>query len=344
MRVRRAGFLFILTGIGLLSLSLRAEIIEEIVAKINDHVITKTDMEEREGLLIQDLFQRFAGEELDEKLKEGRENILRDMIAEILLLERGEAILDMAKVRKTLLDEFMNRQGIKNREELERLLKQEELTMDEFLKSIVRVAVPQEILNFEVRNKIRLEDGKALAYYEENQEKYQILETVEFRELVLLAGDENRSAVQDRIAGYREEVLGGADFEELIRVHSEAPSRAKGGLVGPFQQADLVEEIANASFSLEDGELSEVLEMGHGFHLLRMEHHMESRIEPFEAVQNDIRTKLLDQVVDDEIHAYILAIWQESYVFIYPHYRDHLAIEFLDISDSAGRTQTAATP
>ena len=344
MRVRRAGFLFILAGIGLLPVSFHAEIIEEIVAKINDHVITKTDMEEREGLLIQDLFQRFAGEELDEKLKEGRENILRDMIAEILLLERGEAILDMDKVRKTLLDEFMNRQGIKNREELERLLKQEELTMDKFLQSIVRVAVPQEILNFEVRNKIQLEDGKTLAYYQENQEEYQIPETVEFRELVLLAGDENRSDVQDRMADYREEMLKGADFEELIRVHSEAPSRTKGGLVGPFQRSDLVEEIAIASFSLEDGELSEVLEMGHGFHLLRMEHHLESRIEPFEAVKKGIRSRLLDQIVDDEIHAYILAIWKESYVFIYPRDRDHLATEFLDISDSAGSTQTAATP
>lgn len=344
MRVRRADFLFILAGIGLLPVSLHAEIIEEIVAKINDHVITKTEMEEREGLLIQELFQRFAGEELDEKLKEGRENILRDMIAETLLLERGEAILDMDKVRKTYLDDFMERQGIKNREELERLLKQEELTMDKFLRSMIRVAVPQQILNFEVRNKIQLEEEKVLAYYEENLEEYRIPETVEFRELVLLAGDENRSDVRDRMAAYREEVLKGADFEELIRTHSEAPSRTKGGLVGPFQRSDLVEEIAKASFSLEEEDLSEILEMVHGFHLLRMEHHLESRVEPFETVKEGIRNKLLNQVVDDEIHAYILTIWKESFVFIYPHYRDRLATEFLDISDSAGSTQTSATP
>ncbi|MCZ6670919.1 MAG: hypothetical protein O6947_07810, partial [Acidobacteria bacterium] len=91
--MRFPGRSMILFGFLVVPATVSAEIIEEIVARVNDQVITKSELEEREGLMIQDFFQKFAGVELDEMLAEGRENLLRDLIAEKLLLDIRTAIV-----------------------------------------------------------------------------------------------------------------------------------------------------------------------------------------------------------------------------------------------------------
>ncbi|MBI4162010.1 MAG: peptidyl-prolyl cis-trans isomerase [Acidobacteria bacterium] len=321
----------------------RAEIIEEIIAKVNDQVITKSEMEEREGLLIQEMFQKFAGKDLDEKMEEGRRNLLRDLIAERLLLERGEALLDMGKVRDNLQEEFMKRQGIGDREELERLLRQEGMSLEGFLDSLVRVTVPQEILNYEVRSKVHVGEEELRAHYEEHREEFRTPETVEFRELVVLAGPEGREEARGRLVALRDRAAAGEDLEALIREHSEAPSRAEGGLVGPFERGDLVGEIASISFSLRPGELSEVVELPHGFHLIRLEGHAEARIPPFEEVRKRIEAGLRERVLGDRIQGYIRGLWEESFVYVYPRYRDRLAPEFLGLSKS-DQVSGPATP
>lgn len=343
MRLRAtAAFAILLAGAG--TMVLRAEILEEIVAKINDQVITKTDMEEREGLLVQDLFQKFAGEELDRKMEEGRETLLRDMMAERLLLERAETLLDMEKVRDSILKDFMRRNDIPDRDQLARILEQEGLTLDRFLESLVRMSVPQEILNFEVRQKVEVPEPDQRAYYQEHLEEYRVPETVEFRELVILVDEVERDAARERIAGYRQEVVSGGDFVALIAEHSDAPSRNQGGLVGPFRREDLVPAIAEVVFALREGDLSEPVEMSHGFHLIRQEHHQEETVRSFEEVRPEIRETLLTEILDDEITEYLKKLWRESYVYIYPRYRERLPQDFLEISDLGAETAASGSP
>jgi parvulin-like peptidyl-prolyl isomerase len=342
MRKRRIGALIVGLGLSALAALAPAEIVEEIVAKINDQVITMSEVEERESLLVQEMFQRFAGQELDEQMEEGRRRLLQNMIAERLLLERGEAMIpDMDRVREDLLENFIKNEGITDREELERLLKQAGLTLEQFQEQLVRVAIPKEVLEYELRGRIEIPEQEMLDYYHQHEDDYRQPEVVAFRELVLLARGEEREEGRARIDRYREEVLQGADFENLIREHSQAPSRNKGGEVGPFQRDDLVPEIAAVVFSLQEGELSQIVEMPHGFHLIRLEEHREASVTSFEEVREDIRFKLENDSMDAATHEYILELWEKSYVYIYPRYRDRLDREFLDISDlGAGASAT----
>ncbi|MEE8184268.1 MAG: peptidylprolyl isomerase [Acidobacteriota bacterium] len=334
--MRFPGRSVILFGFLVVPATVSAEIIEEIVARVNDQVITKSELEERESLMIQDFFQKFAGVELDEMLSEGRENLLRDLIAEKLLLERGAALLDMGKVRESLLKDFMDRQGIKNRQELAELLKREDMTVEEFLSNLIRVAVPQEILNFEVRNKIKVEEDEAREYYRLHREEYSRPETVLFREIVLLASGENRSEIRANLEIFREAILQGADFLEISEANSDASSRSQGGLVGPFQRTDLLTEIADVAFSMDEGEISEIIDLPHGFHLIRLEEHKEVHTALFEEMQDEIRQILYEEKGEAGMRDYIIKLWKESYVYLYPGYHGRVPPLFLEMSkDSA---------
>ena len=73
-----------------LGLPARAEVLEEIVAKINDEVITKTDLENEEQAMTAEIYRSFSGPEVDRRLAEGKGMLLRRMIDRRLLMQRAE--------------------------------------------------------------------------------------------------------------------------------------------------------------------------------------------------------------------------------------------------------------
>ncbi len=73
----------------ILSAPAGAAIIEEIVAKVNNRIITKGEFEERGQMLVRQIYQRYFGEELDREIQAAQDGLLANLITENLLLERA---------------------------------------------------------------------------------------------------------------------------------------------------------------------------------------------------------------------------------------------------------------
>ncbi|MEK7799504.1 MAG: hypothetical protein AAB297_06720, partial [Acidobacteriota bacterium] len=99
-----------------------AAIIEEIAAKVNNRIVTKSEFEERGSFVLKQIYQQYSGEELDRELVDAQESMLANMITELLLIDRAESLLDLSKVRKNLVDDFRKQQNIGNEEDLDKLL------------------------------------------------------------------------------------------------------------------------------------------------------------------------------------------------------------------------------
>ncbi len=164
----------------------RAEILEEIVAKVNNEIITLTEFEARLELFRQQISRKYSGDDLDAKMEESRDLLLHNMIIESLLVQRGDVILDMEKVRKNLLDDFKKQQKIENDAELDKLLNEQKMTRKDLLDTLVRLSIPQEIINYEVRRKISVSDKEIQAYYDAHRQDFVKPERVTFREIIIL--------------------------------------------------------------------------------------------------------------------------------------------------------------
>src|SRR5207247_3144380 len=136
-----------------LATQVRAAIVEEIVAKVNNRIISKSEFEERSSYILKQIYQQYSGTDLDQHLQDARETMLANMITELLLVERSQTLLDLDKVRKNLVDDFRKQQNITSDEDLERLLKEQGMTRKDLEEQLLRLAVPQEIINYEVRRR-----------------------------------------------------------------------------------------------------------------------------------------------------------------------------------------------
>jgi parvulin-like peptidyl-prolyl isomerase len=320
----RALALPILLACALLPRTAEAAIVEEIVAKVNNRIITKSEFEERSQFILREIYRQYAGAELDQQLTDAQNTMLANMITELLLLEKAETLLDLEKVRVNLVDDFKKQQGITSEEDLERMLKEQQMTRKDLEEQLVRLAVPQEIIGYEVRRKISVSEREVEEHYARHLKDYETPPTVTFRAIVLFYENATRPEGRSRAEGILRELKGGADFADLVQRYSQAESRDAGGLLGPLAAADLQPEIGRAAFAIEPGEVSEPIDTGRAIHVIRVEEKTPRVVKAIAEVRDDIEKAIRQEKFRPLYDRYLKRLWKESVVEVTPKYRRFL--------------------
>ncbi len=136
------------------------------------------------------------------------------------------------------------------------------------------------------------------SYYRQNFNRYSTPEQRNARHILIKTSAEDTEDILSEKRIQAEQVLelarSGEDFAELAKQFSEGPTGPKGGELGSFTRGRMVKPFEDAAFSLNEGEISDIVETQFGFHIIKLE-----KIEP-------AYTRTLEEV-KDEIEAQILA-------------------------------------
>jgi len=308
------------------ALPVRAEVLEEIVAKVNDEIITRTDLDAEEQALTAELYRTLSGPELDRKLAEGKAMLLRRLIDRRLLMQRGERMFtELDKMGDTLVDQFIDYQKIKDKAELSRLLAQEGLTLAEFKHRLLEQQVPDEVLHYEVGGRVAVGDKEVEAYYHDHPDEFTVPAEATIREIVLL-NSEGTEVAQRRTEAeaIRARAADGEDFAALAKEASQAGTKDNGGLLGTIHKGDIAPELEAAAFSIPAGSVSPVIEMSHGFHILKVDARTEERVRPLDEVREPTRDKIADKQYAKDLQAFLDKSWNEATIWVNPKYADRL--------------------
>lgn len=303
----------------------RAEVVEEIVAWVNGEVITKSDMEQEEQMLLADIYRRYTGPELDEQARRVRADLLDRMIERKILVQRAAHLYDVQKMGEGLLSEFKQNQKIKNDDELRRLLAQEGMTLDELKQRLIDIYAPEQIIRFEVVDRVSVSDKEMQDYYDAHPEMGDVPARATVREIVILADDQERAQRRAEAEAIRERAgAAGTDFAELAKEVSQAPTREGGGLLGPVGKGDLAVPLEQAAFTVPVGAVSPVIEMPHGFHLIKVEARQDAGRKPLNEVKDSVREAIEQEKYGAMLEAYLKKARAESEIEVKDNYKSRL--------------------
>jgi parvulin-like peptidyl-prolyl isomerase len=304
----------------------RAEVVDEIVAKVNDDIVTKTDLDTEEQGTLQELYRRFSGTELDKQVAEAKKELLRHLVDRRVLIQRAAHIFDMTKMQEFYVESFRDQQNIKSDKELEKLLAEQGMTMADLKTRLVEEFAPQQVIRAEVAERIAVPEKDARAYYEAHTADFDIPAQATVREIVLKATDSDREAKRQAAEAVRAKVAdAGVDFAAVAADVSDAGTKKAGGLLGTVKKGDLAEALDRAAFTVPVGEVSPVIEAGYGFHILKIDARTDETLKPFDEVQAEIETKIQNDRFAAEYKNYMKKAWTEATIWISPQYQSRLS-------------------
>ncbi len=319
------GFFFLISL--LMYQGFSAEVIEEIVAKVNDDIITKSELDKSERSITSEIYAKFTGEELDEKLKEAKEYLLYNLVNEKLLLQKAEQSYDMEKLGETLMKEFREQRNLTETDAFNEFLEAIGMTAEEVKQEILKFQAPQMVLNSLVRDKVIVGNTEIEEYYKNNSSEFTTPAKITVMEIVLKATDENKGKVEQKGEEILNRLKGGEDFSELAKEYSDAGTKEKGGLLGTFVRGELTEELDAKAFELKEGEVSEWIETSYGFHLIKAEKVEAEKITPLEEVRFKISDTLSQRKYSKAVSELMTKMWEESEVEVNEKYKHKLKVK-----------------
>lgn len=157
----------------------------------------------------------------------------------------------------------------------------------------------------EVKNKIKTLYNWTPEKFKQNLVK-PYLEKQKLQEIIAFDQEINK-AERERAENILQELKDGADFAELANKYSEDPGNYpdQGGDLGWIGKRQMVKEFEEAAFSLEPGEISEIVVTKFGFHIIKVEDKKENLVWARHIL---IKGKDFDEWLNKEIEKAM--IWQ----------------------------------
>lgn len=137
-------------------------------------------------------------------------------------------------------------------------------------------------------------------YYEKNKANYREPEGVKVRHILIYvpkdADKKTEEKALNRAKQVRAQLLKGAKFEELAKIHSDdTASREKGGDLGVLRAGETVPEFEKSVFKLKPGEISEPIHSPYGYHIVRVDKKIPPKDLTFEEVKARVKEDLMKE-------------------------------------------------
>jgi parvulin-like peptidyl-prolyl isomerase len=230
----------------------------------------------------------------------------------------------MDRIRTTLIEDFRKQQNIANDAELEKALKEQQMTRKELEDQLIRLAVPNEIINYDVKRKISVSETELKQYYQSHLSKWETPATITLREIVFFYEPSTRDQVLDRAKAVAKEAASGADFVELVQRDSESGSKEGQGLIGPFREGDLLLPLAEGAAKVETGKTSDPIDTGRAFHVIRVESRTERVVKTMDEAREEAYKGVRDEKYKPRFDRYLKRLWKDNYIEVAPKYESLL--------------------
>jgi peptidyl-prolyl cis-trans isomerase SurA len=301
------------------------EVVEDVVVRVNDQIINRSDVERSQQQLAQELQQNNTS---PAESADRQKNMLRDMIDQQLLLSRGKELglnADAEVIRR--LDEIRKQNKLDSLEDLEKAARQQGVSFEDFKANIRNQIITQQVVRDEVGRRLQMTPSQEQAYYEAHKQEFVKPEQVTLSEIMIpTPADANEATVaqaQAKAAEVETKLKGGAKFEDLAKTYSGGPTAAQGGDLGqPYKRGALAKVLEDQTFPLKAGEYTAPIRTRQGFVILKVTDHTVGGVAPLKEVEPQVQEAMYSEQMNPALRAYLTKLREDAFIDIKPGYVD----------------------
>jgi peptidyl-prolyl cis-trans isomerase SurA len=303
-----------------LSLPVGAEVIEQILVKVNGEIFTQSELEARQVTALRQMGQQvdansnLSDAQLKRMLDEVTPRLIVSVVDEMILVQRGRELgYTMGEEQfKNIVDSIKKDNKIETEEQFQAALKQEGMTLVDLRRTLEKQMMMSRVQQSEVLSRVNVTDEELRKYYDEHRTEFTSAPTVTLREIfVALPTDAaNATVAQDteareKAGQIRARAVAGENFEQLATELSDSPSKANAGLIGPLSLNDLAAEVRQLLEPMKPGDITGLLRGARGYQILKLESTSGAETKPFEEAREEIGNRIFNTKRQGEYQKYL---------------------------------------
>jgi peptidyl-prolyl cis-trans isomerase SurA len=307
------------------ALAAEPEVIDGIAAvvKLNEassaDVITYSEVRDVSAPKEKLLRDQYRGEELVTKIKEARAEALKDLIDRQLIVQafkkEGYQIPDHyldQRVQDIIRENFNG-----DRNTFIKTLQAQTFTLGEFRKLETEKMIVQAMRHKNVEVNTIISPNKIQDYYRKHAAEFTSKEQVKLRMIMISAGTSDRAGQKAMAEEVLSKLVNGAEFDRMAQIYSEDSTRDLGGDWGWIDRGTLTAPLEKVAFGLRLGKVSNIVEVGGNYYILKVEGRQGGVTRPFSEVRDEIEKKLTSEEAQAMQERWLASLRQKAYIKMY---------------------------
>ena len=299
-------------------------IVEDIVAKINDQIVTQSDYERAlQQMDAEGKQQGLSPRELQDR----KNNLLRDLVDQQLLLSKGKELGITGEadlVRR--LDDIRKQNHLATMEDLEKAAATQGVSYEDFKSNIRNSIITQQVVRDQVGRHLNMSQSEVQAYYKAHESEFAQPESVNLSE-ILISTPANPDAAQVAAAQASADAVAaklraGAKFADIAKASSSGPTAAQGGDLGDFRRGMLAPQLEEKTFNLKAGQFTDPIRTKQGFVILEVTHHTEGGDAAYKQVEPQVEQAVFMQHMQPALRQYLTKLREGAAIFVKPGFVD----------------------
>ena len=299
--------------------------VEEIIARINDQIITSSDYDEAMKELDDEMRQRGS---TMQQISSAHQDLLRNLIDQQLWLSKGKELGVTGETELiNRLNEIRKQYNLATLEDLEKSAQEQGVSYEDFKANIRNQIITREVMSDEVGRHISVTPGEVQRYYEAHKQEYAQPESIRLSEILVSTGAASDTGQEDpaKVAAAKAKadeieakLKAGADFSQLARTSSDGQTAAQGGDLGAYKRGQLAKVFEDATFGLKTGDVTEPIRTRQGYVIFKVVQHVPGGIPAFKDVEQQAEENYYESRMMPAIRAYLTKMREDSYIEIKP--------------------------
>lgn len=284
---------------------------DAIIAVVNSDVITLKDLKDYMSSIYRQLkIEHRSADEISKIMSTYEEKGVNQLIEDKLILEAANK--KGIEIRPELLDKRLKE--IKDRypteEDFLNELNAQGLTVTDLKNKMVNQLKSKYEVDLEIKNKIFINPEDVTRYYNDHQDEFQSKTKYDLDSIFISFDKIGREGALKKIKEARQKLESGESFDKVSKEYSQAPS------VGTIEQGQMVPAIENEVFTLKKGELSQIVEVGNGVYIFKVNNIVPGGKQSIDDVKDYIYNKLYEQQFQEKFKAWVDKLRDKAYVEI----------------------------